>query len=73
MWKSGILKKLHSLMPTQNQTGGLRQTNFRDTSRSPDLMAQCLLIGSYLIYPILAYFRNLLLDMKITTDDSRGW
>ena len=35
----------------------LNQAKSRVTSRSPDLMVCCLLIGSYLIYPILDYFR----------------
>ena len=43
-------------MPAQNQTGDLKQTRTVDTSRSPDLMVWCLLIGSYLIYPNLAQF-----------------
>ena len=59
-------------MPTQNQTGGLKQTRIWDTSRSPYLMVWCLLIGLYLIYPNLAQFNDLVLDMIIKTDDSRG-
>ena len=59
-------------MPTQNKLEILKQTKFRDTSKSPDLVVCCLPIGSYLIYPILAYFRIFLLDMKIITNDSRG-
>ena len=39
---------------TQNQTEALNQTSSGDTSRSPDLVVWCLLIGSYLIYPNLA-------------------
>ena len=51
-------------MLTQNQTGDLRQTSSRDTSRSPDLMVWSLLIGSYLIYPNLALFTVLVLVYK---------